>query len=423
MLFVIGLATSCSTPIHVVSPIVEVNETFTLDEVQTPKTARPTTLQVTKTPTLRKILSSETPTASSVTQETDVSFDWNMKVGYVVYQNVNDDWLSQLWLVEPPFQSAELLFSTDQNSFITDYHLIWAHDGSRVAYQHLFKDDSEAISVFDTSTMESKVLYTTLQEPYDAGYGATFRLWAAGWSIDDRWIYFIKEYSISSEYDPHFQAIIVDTTNGNIVELDENIEFVAWSPTVPDQFLYIRHNDFPNYGSETIHVVRVGETEPILTFSDLGQYAPISRYQISWSPDGSRAIAFSPDWGVISLDFKEVKWSLLSLGAERLSVLSLWSLDGRWLLLYWGNTPYFWAVDETSGPTIPLVSKTEHLYPIVWTPDGSMFIYQDGYELYAINPDRPEATEFILDSCQLGIECINLSGLSISPQIWIQPKP
>jgi hypothetical protein len=363
-----------------------------------------------------------TPIPSPLLQETKVSFDWNMKVGYVVYRNVNDDWVSQLWLVEPPFQSAELLISTDQNSFITDYHLVWAHDGSKVAYNLLFKDDSEAISVIETSTMESKILFTTLQEPYGAGSGATLRLQTAGWSIDDRWIYFIKEYSISSEYDPHFQTIIVDTTNGDIIELDGNIEFVAWSPTVPDQFLYIRHNDFPLYGGETVHVGRVGETEPVLTFSDLGQYAPVFSHQISLSPDGLRAIAVSPDWSVLSLDFKEVKWSLLALGAERLSGPSLWSPDGRWLIFYWGNTPYFWAVDETSEPTIPIESKTEYLIPKAWTPDGHMFIFQDKYELYAINPDRPEARVLILDSCQIGIECLNL-GLPISPQIWIQSKP
>ncbi len=411
--FISALITSCSTYNTAFSP------TATAPNVISP-TIVATAFQgatPSSTPTPIGVL---TPTSSPTAHG---ALSWDFRIAYVTSQLANNKPITQIWVLESPYHEPRLILSTESENLVSNYILAWSHGGRQIAYSHFIGGKREAISVVDIFSLEQRQLFSISQQPYGSGSNGTLELSSSSWSSDDQLLAVFMRYKRSAEDLEQKKTFILSTTHEQISELDDKSEFVAWSPKAPDQFLYIVHPQFPTIGQEIVNIGKVGQGEPVKSISDLDKNAPSQAFDISWSPDGSRAIAVSSEDNlrtIISLlDFQKVQWKTLPYTPAGVGEPDLWSPDGKWIMFWQGADMFFWNFDQSNQPTTTPLPQDDFVSSAIWTPDSSMLIYQDGHALYAVDPSAPQKPSLVIDLNTLGIK----SDWDIHAFIWMSSSP
>jgi hypothetical protein len=261
-------------------------------------------------------------TPSSVTPETTASpaarpaqRDWSFKIAYTLGGWTDHGWVGGIWIAEPPFETARLLVDPDPKDGWIGSPISWSRDGQRLAYIHL-DGESFAVSIVNVDSLETQKLGLSIPavtEPFGPQSYAVPEL--GRWSKDDRRLALDVRYQRSVLTGEEFRTVFLDTTSGQTEELPERIFFEGWSMADPAEFLYILHPTYPERGDESVHIGRVGSSDPVASITDLGQYAPARGFAVL-SPDGSRAVlgtygSHGGSYYRLLLDFDQNIWHLL----------------------------------------------------------------------------------------------------------------
>lgn len=335
-------------------------------------------------------------TMASPTQKaasTPGSSDVGLRVSYVTVKldDRNEVIQSQLWVLYPPYDLPQLLYSTGdgKQDFIISPP-VWSHDGKRVAFAQLAGDKRHiAFSVFDIGTKALTQLTDKLEfdQPFNSKY-------TVKWSNDDRWLYIDYFFNFS---------------NGQIVNAASNVsykmegrtqdELVGWSPVQYDQYVSISRKDFPDPGGDILCLHQVMKTSPIKCFEDL-DYTLLSGDTFSWSADGEKALIVASDDGgkfsYILLNFSDMVWQPIFV-TEYFEPFSIWSSDNQWVALSAYRRGIRFLNMGQKHPNLD--SKLEVEYPrlLGWSLDGQSMVYQNGYTIYSVNPNEPSNSSEIID--------------------------
>jgi hypothetical protein len=341
---------------------------------------------------------------------------WNFKSAYVTFKN--NYTLTELWVIEPPYQTPRLILSPESSNALQGYIVAWSHDGKKIAYIHLKDANTLTVSVIDISSLEQKQLaFSSPVEPLGPGSSLQVYIYPGSWSLKDNWLHISVLYTRPNKTD-FGKEIILGTTNNQMIELDKNVNFSAWSPVIVDQFLYTPDLDSD---AQTLSVGEVGHVEPVTTISKPKTYAVSpGAGGIAWSPDGIKAILQFYDTAdaqdrIALVDLQQATWT--TLPPRGLYIPSSWSPNNQWVALY-NRDLFFWSADKPKEDLIRIKAIGDFIDPKAWIPDGSMFVYQDGNTLYAVNPVMPSETIEVLDLSTLKVQSDDpLTTLNI----WMPP--
>lgn len=421
---IIFLATSCYSS---GSEIIEVTPVITI----VPENSTPTVVSETPTPTVGIATSLSgtadlptptwTPTISPSPVSTsspipDYFSNWGLKVAYATFQ---DDGSSQIWLLREPTQSPQLILNLESTNGLLNDQLSWSHSGEFIAFTHLVDGDTVSVSKVNIENMEIQSLgFSYPLVTGDSNSSVAISLFPFSWSDDDRWLHASLSY-IDPETRQEFRKDFILSTEGEeIIELEETVEFVAWSSIDPQQYLYISH---PNHeGGETaVSIGVVGNDKPLKTISDLGEYAPGMRFHLAWSPDAAVAIATSfngvtRNTSVVKINFQEERWQLLTYEAQGRSHPSLWSSNGQWLAFWQSSNLYLWEIEITDEPAIQVPLQTSYVTPLFWLRGEEFLLYLDGDVLYAIDPEQAQDPLPVLNVAALKIA----STRQVNVNVW-----
>lgn len=336
-------------------------------------------------PTETTIVSLSTKTVPRTPQTVDVSF----RVSYVTNEldDQNEVIRSNLWVLYPPYDSTQLLYSTEngkQNNIISSP--CWSHDGRRVAFAHLAGDEQHiAFSISDIETKEVTQITSTLafDHPFNSSY-------TIKWSSDDQWLYLDYFFNFSN-------GQIVNTMTKESFKLDSRTqdELAGWSPVVGDQYVSMSRKNFPDTDGDILCLNHVREKEPLKCFKDL-DYTLLTGKIFSWSPNGDRAlIVVNDDIGNSSyllLDFTDMSWELLFVN-EYFEVVDSWSPDNRWVAFYHyeraGSSIYLFDMDQEVPKLVLVADKRENSRLIGWLSNGQWIVYQVKNKIFMVNPIEP----------------------------------
>ena len=378
-------------------------------------------VDVTETPTSVK----QTPTIVLTATPTVVSSAaLNAKLSYVTFQFSDAGTSSQLWLLEPPYQTAKEILNLGPDTTLFSSTIAWSHNGQYIAYTTV-KNSYTAIHTINVDSLETQDFGSpTPPELFGPQTFSAIEILPNGWSFQDKWLAASIRYTKEAYGDQWDKTVIYNVKTGESVELSETYRFVAWSATDPDQFLYIEQPSYPNLENQSVHVGGVGQNEPIHTIGDFGIY--LSPW-MSWSPDGTRAIAVSPSPNpasvdkVILLDINNEGWQAIPFNSSDSEIQpSFWSPDGQWLAIWQGANLCLWAVDLFKIPDPCIEDNGSFLSPVVWTPDSRMFVYQQGLELFTIDVGSPHAKTSLVNLSDLGIKSDNQFTVIY---VWIPSSP
>jgi hypothetical protein len=378
------------------------NPTTAVENPAPSLTVSETSVPATPTPTLG-------PTSSPVTLDTTVSptrspdrRDWSFRIAYTLFDRTDHGWVGEIWIAEPPFETARLLVDPDPKDGWIGSPISWSRDGQRLAYVHL-DGESRAVSIVNVDSLETQTfrLSIPIEEPSGPETYAAPEL--RSWSKDDRWLAFDVRFQRSVEAGEEFKTVFLDTTSGELEELPERIFFQGWSLADPDEFLYILHPTYPVRGDESVHIGRVGTSDPVASITDLGQYAPARGFAVL-SPDGSRAVlgTSGPHGGSyyhLLLDFDENTWHLLP-GVKGSPFT--WSPAGDWVAFSAEHDLWFLNISNRSVPPIRVIPESDYAVPLAWVPDQAVCIYRDGNRLYAVDLSVPDEPFLLLDLAPFG---------------------
>jgi Tol biopolymer transport system component len=149
----------------------------------------------------------------------------------------------------------------------------------------------------------------------------------------------------------------------------------TWSP---DESRVLFH--FGEPGDPSLYVVKADGSEPAVKLVDG------SGLSADWSPDSQRIVYEFGDYiYTVAADGSEPPRRLVPARKPD------WSPDGSRVAVEVGSFPNFevWLIDPETGQGIKLVDGglAYHTAGSVWSPDGSLLLYQVEGSLYALAPE------------------------------------
>lgn len=409
--------TSEATPLIPEQPLIAITATVAASNTLTPTAA------ATMTPGLSPLPSTPAATFTPLSSPTIEQLNWNLKIAFTSLQERDGAFVSELWVVELPQQEFRQHISFRSAATSAANRVSWSHDGQYIAFSHHIAGNEVAVSIVDVVDSTVQQLGTSFPlDPFNTGNSSAINLSHASWSIDDRWVQATLSYFKPDSNFPIEQELLFSTVDGQVIELDEQIEFVAWSQSIPEQFLYILHPD-SEMGYPTVHIGQVGLDEPMASILDLEKYSPGIRFNVGWSPDSTRAVVISYDVGtgnssVVLIDLQQERWELM-YEQQSYDEFPFWSSNGRWIAMWHKDGLYLWEIDETNYPTAQISLQTEFVTLLNWLPDKNWLIYQADDVLYAVDPKMPASPYKIFDLNSLGIT----SEQRIQMSVWIPRQP
>lgn len=386
------VAEASQTP-TIMLPTIMLTPTSTLVPTTTPSIIRTNPTPFTVTPTATPY-PTDRPTSMP-----DYFSEWNLKIAFATFQEDNT---SQVWVLETAEGPLRPLLRFEADNPLLSDQLSWSHSGDYIAYSHVQEGEYITVSVIDVDSLTTKTLGASFPlHPVGSGASAGLDISPYSWSKNDDWFLATFNYIHPETHVEFRQELIFSTKDNQVFELDETIEFVAWSPVKPEQFLYIKHPDIEG-GEITIHIGQIGQNEPVNTISDLGHYAPGKEFHLSWSPDAAKAIATSFDGvtrntNVIVLDFQEEQWRVLDYQPQGRANPSLWSPNGQWLVFLQSDGFYLWEINKEDSSLVQLNTLSNSVTFLMWFQDENRLLYQDGDILYAVKPEQVQMLLPILD--------------------------
>lgn len=363
------------------------------------------TIQPLATPTVSSVTTSTISTVTTTTTVDDPAVGTpTLKIAYSTFDYFEDGYSSQMWIMDSIESVPRLLLDLDSENTLLDAQVSWSHDGERIAYAHMVGRETATIS---TISVESQVIRTLaftfpLFVYEDSSTGVELR--HNSWSLDDQWIHATVSV-IHHETKVETKTEILMSSDGEkFLELPRTMEFVAWSTDKPGQFLYIDHPNSPRLGNESLCIGNVGSTEPMTCVYAEGFVISADHY-VSWHAE--KNVAVFPDIGsanhvshIVAVDLTTgiVEQVLTSQG---IIVPSLWSRDGKWLLLFTTEAFTFWEWEETGSSEVPLPIESPIVLPLTWLPARNWLIYQNGGVLAAASPEMPGHRLVLVDLSEI----------------------
>lgn len=430
-IFVITLSITACTAENAVAPIGRPGATSQITEQPWLTTPSVVGERNTPTPTViataRSGLSSVSPTptfpVTPLSTPTREYLEWNMKIAFVSLQGSNETFVSHLWVIDLPELEARHLIDFRSAATSSECRVSWSHDGQLIAFGHHTGENKVAVSIVDVvdSTVE-QLEFSFPLDPFNIGNSSTINLSHDSWSLDDQWVQVTLGYFEPDSNFPIKQEFVLSTVDDQVIELDKQIEFVAWSRSTPDQFLYILHPESEMEYS-TVHIGQIGLDEPVVSILDLGKYSPDIRFNIDWSPDNTRAIATSYDAGtrntsVVLIDLQHEMWELL-YEQQSYDEIPFWSLNSKWVAIWHKDGLYVWEIDKTDQPSTKISLQTELITLLSWLPNNNWLVYQADDTLYAVDPEMPDNPYKIFNLNSLAFT----SEQRIHASVWIPNQP
>jgi Tol biopolymer transport system component len=409
--------TSAATPLMPEQPVLATTAVVAVSNTLTPTTA------AAMTPSLSPLPPTPTSIFTPLPAPTIERLNWNLKIAFASLQESDGAFVSELWVLELPEQESRQLISFRSAATSAANRVSWSHDGQYVAFSHHVAGNEVAVSIVDVVDSTVQQLGSSFPlDPFNTGNSSAINLSHDSWSVDDQWVQVTLSYFKPDSNFPIEQELLLSTVDGQVIELDEQIEFVAWSQSIPDQFLYILHPDL-EMGYPTVHIGQVGLDEPVVSIPDLGKYSPGIKFNIDWSPDSTRAVVISYDVGtrnssVVLINLQQEAWELL-YEQQSYDELPFWSSDGRWIAMWHKDGLYLWEINETNYPTAQISLQTEFVTLLGWLPDKNWLVYQADDVLYAVDPEMPDSPYKIFDLNSLGI----ISEQRMQMSVWIPSQP
>jgi hypothetical protein len=404
-----------TTPLAQELPVSAITAVVTANDTLTP------TIMPTTTPSPSPVPTTPTSTLTPIPSPTIEPLNWNLKIAFASLQESNGTFVSRLWVIDFPEQEPRQLIEFRPAATSSANRVSWSHDGQYVAFGHHIAENVVAVSIVDvTDSTVQQLGFSFPLDPFNTGNSSSINLSYDSWSLDDQWVQATLSYFKPDSNFPIEQELLLSIVDDRVIELDEQIEFVAWSKSVPDQFLYILHPD-SEMGYPTVHIGQVSLAEPVASILDLEEYSPGIRFNISWAANG--LIAFSSSYDVATgsthltlLDLETGTWQLLPYKPRGRAAPFLWSPDNRWIVFWHSGSFYLWPIYETDRPTMLLPSETDQITSILgWLPIENWLVYQMGDKLFAIDPEAPDNPHEIFDFESLRLT----SEQRIQSSVWI----
>lgn len=332
---IFGILLSCvpketqGTSSLVPNPTLQVNETITaltvsntpLPATQTKETSLFLTFTPTPSTTVNANILTATPLVSLTPKNESMPFEFNGKVVFSLAPNKYTD-ESTIWLVASPESEPELLLQEKGVGFTQP---LISPTGHYLAYVR-YEEETANIWVMDIVTKENKqwggsfsIKYIDRQGSREAWNGITLQ----AWSPDEQTLVFQTWERDVLLDEPIWSYVLY--ANGDSKQLGSRIHDIIWSPTNPNELVFIS-------GLEGVYQSNAtGILSPTLVLAAPELYAG----SVSWHPDGKHlAIAAGlPNETpllMLNLDSREVV--KLAEGVPG-SQLVRWSPNGN--LLFW----------------------------------------------------------------------------------------
>ena len=409
-LFCLLLLASCSPQVlPTQTPISQVQNTAASAATATPPpapTASPTEKVETPTATPIPPTLPPTPTVTATPFKPDVK----LRITYHIaeYDSANEFVKSDLWVLYPPYQSPQLIYTTNKSNYRVLQRHFWAHDGRRLAFVHIVGDERHvALSVLDTQTGQVTRLtetFSLMADPYQMIYHLI-------WSWDDRWLYMDMN-------DGSIDSIIVNTQTKEVVpmKIRTQDELVAWSPLRPDEYAYISRRSFPEVDGDHLCLGRVGQSEPLACYESPDDQVLLGTSLLnsatllpgsSWSLDWKKALIYSgPSKTNWMFDIQSGEWKPSLQGP--LHYYSYWSPDGQWVVgCDLKKGVYLIGGVQQERQSRIQVSDEPDMCPLGWLPDSNSFVYSSvslekgDYAVYASTTDNPTQPVLVEDFTSL----------------------
>lgn len=361
------------------------------------------------------VVTSALPTATNEPMS-NISVTQNIKIAYAIQQQYDESLKFQIYVADFSDSIPHPLISTQSENPWLSSSFAWSNDGQMLAYAYLGSSNYVDISIVDMSSFEDNKLENAIHITTESRNLEFVGL--NGWSLDDEWIAVTIGYS-SLDISYWEETTLLNIYSGEQLKLDLKNHFMAWSSSSPNRYLYILHPSHPELGEESLNLGEIGHNDPIYSISDFDGYFPLSA--LSLSPDDLKVILVARR-GTSSfqeenllVDFQEGEWSLLANPSDNRSIPFQWSPDGQWVVYFQREGLQFRSMQYLNQPMVSVESMNEYPVPLVWLPDSSGFIYQDGDELFVVSPMMPKDPTLIFNLAALGI----LSDFEASVKLWI----
>lgn len=329
------------------------------------------------------------PTLTNTPQSSDVA----LRVSYITTEvdGQNEVVKSQLWVMYPPYNSTQLLYTTknDKQEYIISPP-VWSHGGKQVAFAHLGGDKQHiAFSIFDVEKQQLTQVTDNLasSDPNNTSY-------IMKWSSDDQWLYL--DYFLDFSNGQIINAITSKSFKLNSHTQDE---LLGWSPVIGDQYISISRKNFPNLGGDILCLNRVTDIVPLKCFEDLG-HTLLSGNTFSWSADGEKALIIASDssdkFSYIMLNFNNMDWKPV-LVSEYFEPFNIWSPNNRWIALAVYRRGIRFLDMRQEHPKLDFVAEVKYPQLLGWLFNDQAMIYQSEYAVYSVTPEETSNSSLIKD--------------------------
>ncbi|MCB8952131.1 MAG: PD40 domain-containing protein [Ardenticatenales bacterium] len=329
----------------------------------------------------------------------------------------------QIWVTNSIYDEPHLVTTLANDIVPFNEQLVWSNNGNYLAFSHYTRDRELTVSILDVHSGTLRQLEYT-SRPYSPDVLEHYTvLFPSSWSIDDTWLTLTVWYATDDSGGQLERSVLVNVLTNEAKELAPQINFGAWSPTHPHQFVYVYRPLYPNIGKEKVYVREASIDTPIISFESLDAFQATIVVHMIWSPDGryilyqadedisvGNLLKFKP--AILRLDIEQTDWDPLPIVQEHLSsALAAWSPDGRWVAFH---GPKLWGA-MTQVTDVINVSTISDGVVKSWLPDSSGFICQEDNRFFFVNVDHPNMPLKIWDAADYDLP----SDSQIS--MWVIP--